>query len=203
MIHSQNDEQQVIYRYFGRSFRGTFLDMGSNDGVTLSNTYALALDGWQGCLCEASPKAYRKMLQNYADNQTLDFIHAAVWTSNGTIILHESGEHLGKGDTSLLSSVIAEEKSRWKKETFTEVEVPSVNFNTLLGLTRHKTFDFISMDIEGAELSVLPQMDLRALGCSLLCVEYNGKDKHLYDAIVVPQGYRLLHKNGENLIYCI
>jgi len=200
MMHSQNSEEKIIKDYF-KGFRGTFLDCGCNDGVTLSNTYALALDGWQGTLVDASPSAYRKLLQNYANNHVLDFIHTALGTYNGTIILHESGEHLGNGDVALLSTVIAEEKERWNKETFTEVAVACVNFQTMLGLTKNKQFDFISLDLEGMELQVLPQMDLRSLGCKLLCVEYNGKDQHLYDAIVLPQGYKLLHKNGENLIY--
>jgi len=199
-MHSQNNEEQIIKSYFG-NFRGTFLELGSNDGITLSNCYALALDHWQGTCVEASPAAYKKLLQTYADNQVLDFIQAAIWTHNGHITLHESGEHLGNGDVSLLSTIIPGEKERWVKESFTEVTVACVNFATLLGLTKNKQFDFISMDIEGAELQVLPQMDLRALGCKLLCVEYNGKDQHLYDAIVLPHGYRLLHKNGENLLY--
>ncbi len=199
-MYSQNDEDRIIKNYF-KDFRGTFLELGSNDGITLSNCHALALNHWQGTLVECSPTAYKRLLQNYENNQMLDFIHAAVWTYNGSIILQESGEHLGKGDVSLLSTIIPSEKERWKKESFTEVEVPCVNFSTLLGLTKHKKFDFISCDLEGAELQVLPQMDLVALGCKLLCVEYNGKEQHKYDAIVLPQGYELLHKNGENLIY--
>ena len=200
MIYSQNNEQDIVINYF-KANAGHFLSIGENDGITLSNTYALTLRGWTGLAVEASPSAFEKLLKTHAGNKYIQCIHAAATDYNGEITLHESGEHLGVGDTALLSSTYKGETYRWKKETFTEVTVPAINFETLLGLSKLKTFDFISMDCEGCELCLLEQMDLRALGCKLLCVEYNGKDQHLYDAIILPQGYRLLHKNGENLIY--
>jgi FkbM family methyltransferase len=197
--YSQNDEDSVIGNYFGLHV-GTFLDIGANDGYTLSNTWALHSKGWAGVLVEASPLAFARLQENYKGLSD-DLIHAAVTDFNGEITLHESGEHLGKGDVSLLSTVVPAEKERWVKESFTEVTVPAINFATMLGLAKSKQFDFISMDIEGAELQVLPQMDLQALGCKLLCVEYNGQRQPEFDAIVLPQGYKLIHKNGENLIY--
>jgi len=200
MRYSQNNEQDIILNYF-KGNTGCFLDIGANDGITLSNTYGLTLDGWQGTLVEASPSAYAKLKETHRGTRYLQFIHAAATDYNGEITLHESGEHLGVGDTALLSSTYKGETYRWKKETFTEVTVPAINFETLLGLSQIKKFDFISMDCEGCEICLLEQMDLKALGCKLVCVEYNGKDQHLYDAIVLPQGYKLLHKNGENLIY--
>jgi len=202
MIYSQNNEQQIIHDYFGNTL-GTFLDLGSNDGVTLSNTYALHRAGWQGTLVEASPLAYKMLLDTYAGHMNYDFIQSAVGTFNGEITLHESGDHLGKGDTSLLSTIVPSEKARWVGQKWDEVTVPCVTFSTMLGLTKHKKFDLISMDIEGMELQVLPQMDLKGLGCHMLIVEYNGKEQKRYDDIVLPQGYDLIAKNGENLIYTV
>ena len=50
--YSQTGEQQVIFDYFGPEFKGTFLDIGANDGVTFSNTYGLSLKGWRGVCVE-------------------------------------------------------------------------------------------------------------------------------------------------------
>ena len=200
MKYSQNLEDQIIGNYF-KGLPGTFLDIGANDGITLSNTYALTLAGWQGLCVEASPSAFEKLQLTHSGNKRIQCLHAAVYDFNGEVKLYESGEHLGVGDTSLLSTLFEVEKERWHKETFNQISVPCVTFLTMMGLSEIKRFDFISLDIEGAELTVLKQMDLRALGCRLLCVEYNSKDQYKYDNIVLPQGYRLIHKNGENLIY--
>ncbi len=201
-MYSQNSEEKIIADYFGEHV-GTFLDLGANDGKTLSNTYALFLKGWPGTLVEASPKAYER-LPYHTDACNMVCINSAIGSFNGKITLHESGEHLGNGDVALLSSTKQNEVNRWGASTgFSDIQVPCINFNTLLGMTHHKTFDFVSMDIEGMELEVLPQMDLKTLGCRLLCVEFNGKEQEKYDAIVLPQGYKLIHKNGENLIYAI
>jgi len=198
-MHSQNNEEKIISDYF-KGDKGTFLDLGANDGITLSNTWALAQSGWRGTLVEASPAAFKRLETNYLGSADT-IINSAIGSYNGEITLHESGEHLGKGDVSLLSTAKPDEMKRWPKESFTEVTVPCINFSTMLGISKIKTFDFISMDIEGMELDVLPQMDLQALGCRMICVEYNGKEQQKYDAIITPQGYTLTHKNGENLIY--
>jgi len=200
MGYSQNNESDIIARYFG-SYNGTFADFGCNDGITLSNTYDLALRGWKGLCLDASPIAIARCIDLYQHNPNIQIIHSALSNFNGEIVLNVNGEHLGNGDTSLLSTVIPKEKERWPGVEFTPETVPCINFATLMGLSKFKQFDFISMDIEGAELLVLPQMDLKALGCRLLCVEFNGKEQEKYDAIVVPQGYTLIHKNSENLIY--
>lgn len=199
-MYSQNNEDQIIEKYFGAQV-GTFLDIGANDGITLSNVYALALRGWAGTCVEASPEAFTRLQVTHSGNKHIELIHTAVGSYNGKIQLHQSGEHLGTGDVALLSTVKQSELDRWLDEVFETVTVPCVNFNTLLGLSKHKKFDFISMDIEGMELEVLPKMDLQILGCKLLCVEFNGKEQDKYDAIVLPQGYKLIHKNAENLIY--
>lgn len=199
-MHSQNNEEQIISDYF-KDFVGTFLDLGANDGVTLSNTYPLVLSGWLGVLVEASPQAYKKLEQNYSDITGSILMNVAIGTKNKKVTFYESGPHFGDGDIGLLSTTRQEDKARWVKETFTEIEVPQIDFKTLLKRSFYKGFNFISMDIEGMELEVLPQMDLNKLGCKMICVEYNGKDQEKYDEIIIPQWYKLIHKNLENLIY--
>lgn len=205
MKYSQNDEQNVILKYFG-SHKGAFLDIGANDGVTLSNTYALFKLGWHGVCVEASPAAFGRLLTTYAgvNPQNILCLNYAIGGYDGEILLHESGELLGKGDVALVSSTKTEETKRWTSLNmpFKDVLVPMWSFKTLLKKLK-RTFDFISLDIEGMELEVLPQIDLKLLGTKLICVEFNGKEKEKYDRIIIRQGFKLIHKNAENLIYSI
>lgn len=206
MTYSQNNEQQIIANYFNGKI-GTFLDIGANDGVTLSNTYALAEKGWKGVGIEPSKIAFDKLVNNYNipffDHNNLFAFNYAISDINGQAILHESGTHLGKGDTALLSTIKPSEMDRWKgtSNTFTETQCETVTFATFLEESPIKQFDLISCDAEGYDLIILKQMDLKALGCSMLIVEFNGKDESAFNDVVIPQGLKQIAKNGENLIY--
>jgi FkbM family methyltransferase len=212
--YSQSNEQAIILKYFG-DYRGTFLDAGANDGATLSNTRALAELGWQGVLIEPSPTAFAKLsaiYQSYIpvhDSTDLDLapfgtlVNAAITLQDGPIDFYDSGTHLNKGDTSLLSTTRPEEMARWKKsgETFTKTTVRGITFKTLVKETGLTRADFVSIDVEGADLDVLRQIDLTAFGTRMVCVEVNRADQKPFDEYCAKHGLRLLHRNFENAIY--
>jgi FkbM family methyltransferase len=196
MNYSQNNEQQVILDYFGSQYTGSFLDLGANDGQTLSNTRALALNGWGGVLVEASPKAAAKAKELYVDNPNVIVRQVAVANHIGRIKFYESGEHLGKGDISLVSTVVQSERDRWKTETFTET---IVDCDTVANIIGGRVFDFISIDIEGMDYEVLTQIHLT--GVKMVCVEYNGIEPKKYIDYCAKFGLAEVHRNGENLIF--
>ena len=195
-MYSQNNEEQLILDYFGPVFKGTCLDLGANDGVTLSNTRACIERGWKGVMVDASTDMCEKLRRF-----DVEVHNVAMGNGNGFLTFYESGEHLGKGDRSLVSTIVPAEMDRWTNETFTPVTVECVTFATLLTRSAFKTFDLISIDVEGMDLDVLRQMDLTALGCKMLCVEFNGKDQPYFDLYCAVHGMKLHAKNAENLIY--
>ncbi len=61
-------------------------------------------------------------------------------------------------------------------------------------------YDFINIDAEGYDLSILKQIDLIEVGCSCLCIEHNG---HQYNDIMRElrkYNMKTLLVNNENLI---
>jgi len=219
--YSQSGEQKIILDYFKAprwtKLTGTFLDIGANDGCTLSNTYALAQNGWRGVLVEPSPAAFAKLLDLYAPSvygQTQNLsqlktgfatlVRAAITDKNGPVDFYDSGTHLKKGDVALLSTTRPEEMGRWKKsgEQFTKTTVRGITFETLMKETGERQFDFISIDAEGMDYEILKQIDLKSVGCQLLCVEYNAKDAAKFIAYAREAGMGLLHRNYENLLFC-
>lgn len=204
MDYSQNGEQNFVLQYFG-DFRGTFLDIGSNDGKTLSNSYALVENGWKGVCVEPSPKAFERLvnLHGWQSGNNIQLINVAVGIYDGDITLDESGELLGEGDVALVSTVKYSEMDRWKSLNmqFEKIIVPCVTFKTLLERMLFNKFDFLSIDIEGCEPEVVPQINFTELGIKMAIIEWNGKNAELYDDLLSAHGLKLIHINAENRIY--
>lgn len=193
MSYSQNKEEQIILSYF-RDNVGIFLDLGAYDGVQLSNTRALAERNWQGVMVEASPTVFEKLETNYDGFPLIELHNCCVswktdimefWNNdNAVATLHEH------------------EASRWgETQAFESIEVPCYEINEFLDKCKYNTFDFISCDIEGEDLNVISRINFKKLQTRMLCVEYNGKDLHLYNEILRPYNFRLIHRNAENLIF--
>lgn len=201
-MYSQNEEEKFILEYFG-VFKGTFLDLGSNDGVTLSNTRALAELGWCGCLVEPSPTAFYKLKRLYEETKGCFYTYnCAIGTHNGKAILHDSGSLLKTGDTSLVSTMVEEEKKRFERVlSYSPVEVKVFRWKTFLNRLTLKKFDFVSIDCEGLDAEIIEQMDLDSLNVQCLTIEWNGKPelKERFDKKM--EGFKIIYTSGENLIY--
>jgi FkbM family methyltransferase len=202
-LYSQNKEQEAILKYFG-DFKGTFLDLGANNGEILSNTRALAELGWCGCLVEPSPKVFPKLKKLYEASKKGCFYvyNCAIGNTNGTAVLHDSGELLRTGDQALVSTLVEIEKKRFESVlTYEPVEVKVFRWKTFLNRLSIKTFDFVSVDCEGLDLDILKQMDIEALGVKCLCIEWNGNQELKAEFDNIMTGFKIIYTSGENLIY--
>lgn len=203
-MYSQSAEEQAILNYFG-DFKGTFLDCGSNDGVTFSNTRALAEREWCGVLVEPSPTAFRKLKQLYSGAKKGCFYlyEVALGNHNGPSTLHDSGTLLKTGDTSLVSTLVEEEKKRFQAVlSYEPVVVKTFRWKTFLNRCSIKKFDFVSIDCEGLDLDILIQMDLTEVKC--LCIEHNGHQqlKEAYTEYCAKFGLnKIIYTSAENLIF--
>lgn len=194
-MYSQNDEERYILDYFKGQPPGTFLDLGSFDGVRLSNVRALAERGWAGVMVEASPTVFERLRDNYRGFDRVFLYNVAVGTQSGRMLFHDNHNAVG--------TLYKSQTERWKGEQeFEPIEVLCVEVNSFIESCGCSTFDFISCDIEGEDLNVVTRLDLGALGTKMICVEWNGKDFSAFDRHLTSFGLRLLHKNNENLIYC-
>lgn len=194
MKHSQNNEEAVILEYFGGR-TGSFLDIGANDGRTFSNTHALALLGWKGVCVEPSPVAFASLSETYKRNLDIELVQAAITAENRKFSFHQSSD-------TLVSSLDSAQPERWSHHNFTwdVVEVEGLTFPALLESCDLRQFDMISIDAEGYDYEILRQMDLDALGCKLICVEY-GTDEAKIAAHCQAFGMKLIHRNDMNVIY--
>lgn len=199
MSYTQNDEERVILDYF-KGYVGTFADLGANDGITFSNTRALAERGWKGVLIDADPEAFAKLEKLYLEYKGLYTYNYAISDYNGKKILQKSSSLLKNGDTGLVSTFNASEMERFKSVvSYTPIEVQCYTWRTALNRWSIRSFDFITLDIEGDELRVLPSIDLTETKC--ICIEFNGREdlKKQYEQYL--EGFKLIYTSAENLIY--
>lgn len=210
-MYSQNAEEQYILEYFA-GFKGSFADIGANDGVTLSNTCALAESGWSGVYVEPSPKAFAKLKENIDSiTKSARLIDAPIGklyaynfmlgtTNDKAFPFHESGSHLTANDVGLLSTASEADRAKWAGSTqFEAITVQCFRWKTFLNRLAITKFDFISIDAEGMDLEILKQIDLTET--QAVCIEWNSDPlrKEQYDAVL--KDFRIIYTSTENLLY--
>lgn len=204
----QNNETQIVMDFFNRkygaNFRGNLLDIGANDGVTFSNSFDLIQSGWSGWLVEPS-SAFKEIVALYCACDNVNYFNVAIGPKQGKMTLYESGAHVKDGmDKALVSTLIPSEMDRWGSVEFIPVTVDVITFDDLLGkIDWTGGIDYLTIDVEGFEMEILKQIDLRAIGCEVLCIEYNGRSVvgNMFANYCAKYGMKEIHRNAENLIF--
>jgi FkbM family methyltransferase len=157
---------------------GYFLDVGSGDGVTHSNTFVLEQKGWTGICVDPFP--------TNVGGRTCEVVREVVFDEAGkTVKFHTAGELAGIADT----------LDTWKPIA---AQSPEVEFTTTtLGdiLERAKAprhIDYMSLDIEGAELEALRGLPLDKYTFGAMTIEHNyeGRKRNDIQAFLEARGYR-------------
>jgi len=196
-MYSQQDEEKTILEYFG-SQRGAFLDIGAYDGVTFSNTLALAERGWNGILYEASPRCFCKLVDNYVNRNLNAFIFACmcVGVENKTSVqFWDSIEAVGTSNK--------DNYEKWKDLCrFKLIMMPQVAIQDILA--EGHCFNFANVDIEGSSVPVAKYIveDAARSGLQLICIEVDDKYEE-FDSWMSEHGFALLNtfSLGANRIY--
>jgi len=200
-MYSQSSEEKYILEYFG-NYVGTFADIGCNDCLTFSNTRALALRGWKGIFVDPSPKAMERCKTLYNGYKGYYFYPVAISSHNGKAILNESGPLCSPTDVGLVSTFHAHEMDRFKRTVkYEQVEVKTFKWKTFFNRLTLKNFDFINIDTEGENVTVLQQIDLTT--CKLLAVEWNSIDSVRKEILEYTSKFdmnKVIYTSGENLL---
>lgn len=203
--YSQNGEDLILMEYFKNEDpkKLSILDIGANDGTTFSNSLLAVERGWNAALVEPAPSALEILHKVHQSHARAYVFPVAIGRMDETLTFYESGEMLKKGDTALVSSLKYDEINKWKQSgvKYNNILVKCVTFETFYRDCPLKRFDAISIDCEGEDLNVLKQLDINSLGCRFLIIEWNGRDKNLFEIYCQYFGMRLIHENPENLIF--
>lgn len=185
---SQNNESEIIADFFG-SHTGTFIDIGASGGVSLSNTFELGLKGWHGVFVEASPTHFANLVANYIHRGGFQFVNAALWTDRKMMRFNYNPY--------FYSSLIHKDEPGLFVASYW---VPTVTAADLAAIELH--VDFISLDIEGADIHVFPSLAAFYPNCKLWCVEH-AKDERLksqWRELFTEFGLRIIAETPENYL---
>ena len=159
--YSRWGEQDAIVGFFGDGKPGRFLDLGAFDGVTESNTRALVECGWAGVCVEANPANFLRLLAGIGQYPKVRALCAAISPSACPSAFHES-IHAECGTCAA--------SHRLGKELRRSYYVGSVTA-AQIAQTFGADFDFVSLDVEGVDLDVLPTLGPLLDATRLLCIE--------------------------------
>lgn len=145
---------------------GYFVEFGATDGQLLSNTLLLERAfGWTGVLAEPARSWHAALLQNR--NVSIDL--RCVWSETGKMLEFSEAREL-----STVSAFKSRDGHRAARGGGAAYEVETVSLGDLLA--QHDAphhIDYLSVDTEGSEFSILRGFDFGRYDISIITVEHN------------------------------
>jgi len=191
---SQSREDRTLEKWFKDICHGTYMEIGGLDGVRFSNSYVYNKGlNWTGVLVEASPRNYQQLVRNRPNE--IANVHAGVCEEEMDLHWIESRPAVG-GFQEFASPEF--QKRWWSKGQIQNAQV--IKCHTLEQILLDKVgpgfyFDFFSLDVEGAELSVLRSINFDLVGFGVIVMEVDGHNATKNIAARV-----LLESNGYNYL---
>lgn len=188
-------DKYVNERIFKGMENGFFVDIGAHDGINFSNSYFFEkYKNWSGICVEPIPEVY-DLLRN---NRKCICVEGAIFTENG----YQDFFCL-QGQIEMLSGLLNEfdirHKTRIDKEILNSggssqvIKVKTFTLQSILDRHNVTLIDFLSIDTEGAELSVLQSINFNKVKIECITVENNYGEKSV-EEFLKTQGFRLIGK---------
>ena len=164
---------------------GYFVELGANDGKTQSNTlYYEKYKKWKGALIEAAPPNFLKCLANRSSKTNI-FCNACVSFDYKEKYVEIIYSNLMSIPTDLESDIKDPENHALigkqflpSKETNFKFGAIARTLNSILEeASAPKIIDFMSLDVEGAELEVLKGINYNDYQFRYMCIESRSIDK--------------------------
>ena len=165
----------------GEKRDGYFVEFGAAGGQRLSNTLMLERKyGWTGLLAEPNPSFHDILEKRRTAPVCKDLVHR-VSGETMRFAMHERG---------LLSGIVDEDAQEGQDGIEKILELETISLNDMLDRYDAPTqIDFMSIDVEGAELDILEGFDFDKH--RVRCFTIEAKDDEDRDGLL-----KLLKKNG-------
>lgn len=198
--YSQFGQDRYLYEnYYHGKTRGTFIDIGAHDGISGSNTMFFEAMGWTGICFEPIKEVFDQLTLN----RRSDLRQLALSDKAGEAYFKRI-----KGHSEMLSGLVdqyspqhQERIAREFSEHVQEEEMIKVRTSTFNTEVKPGQYDILSIDVEGAEGTILRSLDWKQYQIDHLVVEFNdGADNEL-QSYLERQGYVAVVRKGVDIIF--
>jgi FkbM family methyltransferase len=166
IFYAQFGEDKILYNLFGKKNIGACVEVGGYDGITGSNTYFFEKTGWKCLILEPIPELCEKIKLN----RNCDILQVAASDKKGF-----SDFYIAKGAETL--STIETDKEHFDRihqDGGTDIEQIKVKTDLLTNILIHQGYneiDFLTLDVEGHEMSALRGLDFEKINIKILIIE--------------------------------
>jgi FkbM family methyltransferase len=182
---------EAVFNYaeFGLKRNGYFVDLGGGHPIDGSNTYFLENRlGWRGLIIEPNKSSFELL----DEIRTSKVIKRAISSSSGM-------QKKFRFDNKDLGGFVGDEYDNNLQNRGNELEAAEIETittyslnDTLIEFQSPKNMDFLSLDVEGAELEVLIGIDFECFKWRCMTIERLNLDAAL---LLDAQGYIQVHHN--------
>jgi FkbM family methyltransferase len=182
--YSLNDLDRKLEPYVDYD-NGYYIELGANDGVKFSNTaYFDRHRGWRGVLIEPAPHKFLACLRNRGDRNAV-FCAACVGFDYADRFVEMRYANMMSVALNLESDLKSESRHLEVAQKHMRDQEVIFNFGalarTLTSILEEagapRDIDFLSLDVEGAEIAVLKGLDLDKYRIKYLLVECRDLNK--------------------------
>jgi len=199
--HSQYGQDITVYELLNKPSHGVFLDIGANDGVTFSNSLYFEEKGWTGICVEPHPSIFEQL----SEKRQCHLLNACIASSDDTVdflsvegpanMLSGIVQYLDQFDLNRIDREIAMHGGHKR-----EIKIEALSPETLLQRFNITEIDYLSVDTEGCELSILEVFDFKKTPVKVIGVENGNRSPELF-RYLTQQGYHLKKCVGCDEIY--
>jgi len=203
MFHSQCGQDRYLETKVFKGFKnGIFVDVGAHDGKTFNNTlFFEKMHNWSGINIEPIPSVFDKLVTNRESSIN---INCAI-----DLINNESRDFMiNSGYTEMLSGLVNNYDERHIKRIQSEnikhnssSTIVKVNTRTLESIFDEYNFtkvNYLSIDVEGAEFSVLKSIKFNKVFIDVIMFENNYEDSSIRSIEYLEGlGYTLVNKEQD------
>ena len=194
---SQYHEDALLWNAFFKKKNGFYVDIGANDPSFLSNTKKYYDCGWSGINVEPNITLYQKLLHERPRDIN---VNSGISNVKGEMIFYQ----MDPDSLSSFNEAVAKKSMKIYKNAHITKQIP-VQVTTLLELFNmhvgNKKIDFLSIDAEGLEMSIIDSNDWTKYRPSVVIVELNQDINDNVYKFLTEKEYAMVYFNNTNGIF--